>query len=271
MSEEFYGAIPQTENHSELDGHLEELAIQGYTVLPDVVGEPELISLRKELDAVYATQQRESEPRFTLTDIQEENQVRAPLCYDDHFVEMARHPRVLEVVRAALGKYFLVHLQIGIINAAKTKNRQSIWHRDLLFQDWVISKPLAVSAMLCIDDFNERTGGTYVVPFTHKIERMPSREYVEKHGITIEAKAGSVFVMDSMLVHRAGYNGSEGTRRGLNTIYACGLLKQQISLPQQLGGRFADDPLLHMLLGYDAEPSASVLAWRERRFAKQRR
>jgi ectoine hydroxylase-related dioxygenase (phytanoyl-CoA dioxygenase family) len=271
VSDEFYGAIPQTVVHSALEGHLEELAIQGFTVLPDVVPPSELAVLRTKLDAVYEAQRKEGEPTFTLEDIQEENQVRAPLCYDDHFVEIARHPRVLEVVRAALGNYFLVHLQIGIINAAKTKNRQSIWHRDLLFQDWVISKPLAVSAMLCIDDFNERTGGTYVVPFTHKVERMPSREYTEKHGITIEAKAGSVFVMDSMLVHRAGYNGADATRRGLNTIYGCGLLKQQISLPSQLDGRFADDPLLHMLLGYDAEPSPSVHAWRERRFGKQRK
>ena len=40
------------------------------------------------------------------------------------------------------------------------------------------------------------------------------QEYVEKYGEAVEAKAGSVFLMDSMLIHKAGYNSSGGTRRG---------------------------------------------------------
>jgi ectoine hydroxylase-related dioxygenase (phytanoyl-CoA dioxygenase family) len=122
--------------------------------------------------------------------------------------------------------------------------------------------------MLCIDDFNAKTGGTIVVPFTHRLERMPSREYIAKHALTIEAKAGSMFFMDSMLIHQAGFNASGAIRRGLNTIYASGLLKQQISFRAQLDGRHKDDPFLNMLLGYDAEASPSVKAWRKRRHDK---
>ena len=181
---------------------------------------------------------------------------------------MATNDRVIEAVKRTLGNYFLIHLQIGIINVPNTENRQSVWHRDLLYQDFVISKPLAVSVMLCIDDFNEKTGGTIVVPYTHKTERMPSASYIEKHAVTIEAKAGSVFLMDSMLIHKAGFNSSGAIRRGLNTIYASGLLKQQISFQQQLDGKHCQDPFLNMLLGYDAEASESVLAWRKRRHDK---
>jgi ectoine hydroxylase-related dioxygenase (phytanoyl-CoA dioxygenase family) len=215
-----------------------------------------------------AYQRQQKELPFGLDEIQEENQVRAPLCYDDAFVEVARHDQILSHIRAVLGNYFLVHLQIGIINQSHVTNRQSVWHRDLLYQDFVISKPLAITVMLCLDDFTPETGGTIVVPFTHRSERMPSREYIEKHAEPVRVKAGSVFFMDSMLIHKAGYNTSGRVRRGLNTIYASGLLKQQINFPSQLGGRFRDDPLLNMLLGYDAEPSASVAAWRQRRYDK---
>jgi hypothetical protein len=45
--------------------------------------------------------------------------------------------------------------------------------------------PLAVSAMLCIDDLVSNDG-TQVIPFTHKVERMPSRELIERHALTIE-------------------------------------------------------------------------------------
>jgi len=268
MKNDFYGSLPQTVLGSALDRSLEELALVGFTVIEDVVREPELQQLRDELDRAYATQRTEAGGEFELEDIQEENQVRAPLCYDDHFLEMARHERVIEAIRRTLGGYFLIHLQIGIINAPQTDNRQSVWHRDLLYHDFVISKPLAVSAMLCIDEFSEQTGGTIVVPFTHRIERMPSQEFIDKHAVTIRAKPGSVFLMDSMLLHKAGYNSSSSIRRGLNTIYASGLLKQQISFQSQLGGKHKDDPFLAMLLGYDAEASSSVHAWRKRRFDK---
>jgi ectoine hydroxylase-related dioxygenase (phytanoyl-CoA dioxygenase family) len=265
---DFYGLIPQTIRTSDFDRCLEELSITGFTVMEDVIREPELTTLRKKLDAAYEVQKEEGAAEFRLEEIQEENQVRAPLCYDDHFIDVAKNPRVIDVVRAVLGNYFLIHLQIGIINQPNVQNRQSVWHRDLLYQDFVISKPLAVSVMLCIDDFNVKTGGTMGVPFTHKVERMPSKEFIEKNAVTIDAKAGSVFFMDSMLMHKAGYNESNGIRRGLNTIYASGLLKQQISFASQLDGKHKDDPFLNMLLGYDAEPSKSVLAWRKRRYDK---
>jgi ectoine hydroxylase-related dioxygenase (phytanoyl-CoA dioxygenase family) len=269
MRNDFYGVIPQTVLASDLDRSLEELAIVGYTVIENVVPADELAVLRTKLDRVYQTQRAETTASgFELTDIQEENQVRAPLCYDDHFLELARHPTVIEAIRRVLGNYFLIHLQIGIINMPSTENRQSVWHRDLLYQDFVISKPLAVSVMLCIDDFRVDNGGTKVVPHTHKIERMPSKEFIESHAVPIEAKAGSVFLMDSMAIHMAGFNSSPGIRRGLNTIYASGLLKQQISFQSQLDGKHKDDPFLNMLLGYDAEASKSVLEWRKRRHRK---
>lgn len=269
MRNDFYGVNPQTVLGSDLERCLEELAIRGFTVIENVVPAEELAVLRTKLDRAYEAQRAEATAAgFDLKDIQEENQVRAPLCYDDHFLEIARHPRVLEAVRAILGNYFLIHLQIGIINAPSVENRQSVWHRDLLYQDFVISKPLAVTVMLCIDDFRPETGGTEAVPFSHRLEKMPSKEYIAKHATPIIAKAGSVFLMDSMLIHQAGFNSSKGIRRGLNTIYACGLLKQQVSFQSQLDGKHKEDPFLNMLLGYDAEPSKSVLDWRKRRHHK---
>ena len=53
MSNNFYGVIPQRVLESSLDGNLEELAIDGFTVIEDVVREPELETLRKKLDRAY--------------------------------------------------------------------------------------------------------------------------------------------------------------------------------------------------------------------------
>jgi len=269
MTSDFYGVTPQTVLGSDLERALEELSIRGFTVMENVVAPSDLPELRNRLDRVYETQRSELGADFSLEEIQEENQVRAPLCYDDRFLELATLARPLEAVRTVLGRYFVIQQQIGIINQPNTENRQAVWHRDLLYHDFVISRPLAVSVMVCLDDFSVETGGTVAVPFTHRVERMPSNEYIAKHAVTIEARAGSIFLQDSMLIHKAGYNSSRGPRRGINTIYVSGLLKQQINLPSQLRGKHADDPFLNMLLGYDAEPSASVLDWRKRRHRKQ--
>jgi ectoine hydroxylase-related dioxygenase (phytanoyl-CoA dioxygenase family) len=268
MSTDFYGVIPQTKLESDVERVLEELSILGFAVIQDVVSATELQQLRDKLAATYEIQKMEVTPEFQLEDVQEENQVRAPLCYDDLFLEMACHPRVIEVIKRVLGNYFLIHQQIGIINLPNVANRQAVWHRDLLYHDFVISKPLSISVMLCVDDFNEDSGGTLAVPFSHKIERMPSQEFIDKHAVTIDARAGSFFLMDSMLLHKAGFNRSGNIRRGLNTMYGSGLLKQQINYRAQLNGKHREDPFLNMLLGYDAEPSASVHAWRKRRFDK---
>ncbi len=268
MTNNFYGAVPQTKLESSIEANLEEVAIQGFSVLENVVPAAVLGELRTKLDHAYAAQQKEVEGHFRLEDINEENQVRAPLCYDDQFLDIVAQDSIIQPVKSILGNYILIHLQIGIINMPNVENRQAVWHRDLLYVDYVSSRPFAVSVMLCVDDFNAKTGATQVVPFTHKLERMPSREYIEKHAVTIEAKAGSAFFMDSMLIHKAGFNSSGNIRRGLNTIYTNGLLKQQISFQRQLGGKHREDPFLNMLLGYDAEASDSVFAWRQRRHNK---
>jgi hypothetical protein len=70
--------------------------------------------------------------------------------------------------------------------------------------------------------------------------------------------------------HRAGENRSGQPRRGVNHVFSLPIIAQQISLPEALNGRYAGDPALARLLGYDAAPARSVSAWRERRLARQR-
>jgi ectoine hydroxylase-related dioxygenase (phytanoyl-CoA dioxygenase family) len=153
--------------------------------------------------------------------------------------------------------------QNAIINRHTGEHYQQTWHRDLNYQHFVSSRPLAVSALYAVDDFTEMTGGTMVLPASHKIEAFPSVEYAEKHQVTVNAKAASIIVFDSMLYHRSGLNRSNGSRLALNHIYTLPLIKQQISLPRSLGGRFRDDPFLRFFLGYDTETADNVQAWRE--------
>ena len=125
-----------------------------------------------------------------------------------------------------------------------------------------------MSALFCIDPFTVETGATTVIPASHRMEAFPSDEVAAELETPVTAEPGSFIVFDSMLFHRAGANRSARPRRAVNQVYSVPIIAQQISLPDALAGKHADDAVLAPLLGYGTAPAASVLAWRERRRAR---
>jgi hypothetical protein len=51
-------------------------------------------------------------------------------------------------------------------------------------------------------------------------------------------------------------------------MYTLPLIKQQISFPKILKGRFSDDPFLGKFLGYESESEESVVEFREKRLGR---
>ena len=116
----------------------------------------------------------------------------------------------------------------------------------------------------------KKNGCTQVVPFTHKCETIPSSEYIQANKTYAVAKAGSVIIFDAMLFHKAGYNSSSVTRRGINNVYTTPVLKQQVDMPKALKGKYSDDPFLRKFLGFDSEVAVDDVAWRENRVKKRK-
>jgi ectoine hydroxylase-related dioxygenase (phytanoyl-CoA dioxygenase family) len=271
MSLKTYGISHQATTSTQLEQHLEELSIIGYTIIEEVLTSQVLEIARLKLDEVYRQQEQELGGEY-LASINELNLARCPLVYDEFFLKIATQEQILEIVHKAIGgSYILLHLQNGIINMPDEEHHQSAWHRDLPYQEFIISKPLAVSALYCLDDFTAETGGTYVLSHTHRVEKMPSAHYTEKHQTCVIARAGSVILFDAMLYHRAGYNSSNRMRRAINNVYGAPLLKQQINLPNLLNGKYSDDPFLSKLLGYTSDAPASVTEYRRNRLNKIRK
>lgn len=264
-----YGIKEFTKLTSKLDANIEELRITGYTTIPDVVDTQLLDLLRQKIDAVYERQVEEISGTGALEEINDSNIARALLVYDEAFLKLAVNPLFLEVASCVLGDYFILQMQNAIINRPSQRQYQTSWHRDLNYQHFVSSRPLAISILLCVDPFSEETGGTIVPPGTDKFEAFPSEQFVHKHEHQISAPAGSILVMDAMLYHRAGYNRSRQVRRAINNIYCLPFMKQQISLPRMLAGKYRNDPSLSRILGYDSEPGESVTEWRKAKLKKK--
>jgi hypothetical protein len=264
-----YGVLERQAAGDAVAQHAERIRLAGYTVVPGGF-------TPADLDDLGARLQRELERQVDefgaerIAAIGDASTVRCPLVHDQAFLRLAAHSGLLALCRHLLGDYIVLMQQNGVINPPRQLHTQVAYHRDLPYQHFTSSRPLAVSALFCVDPFLVANGATTVIPGSHRVEGFPSAPVAQALDVPVEAEAGSFIVFDSMLFHRAGVNRSDRPRRAVNQVFSIPLIAQQISLPAALDGRYADDPALARLLGYEAAPAASVRAWRERRAARLR-
>jgi ectoine hydroxylase-related dioxygenase (phytanoyl-CoA dioxygenase family) len=263
-----YGVNSKTIVNSAEDAMIEEFTILGYTIIPDVLSSHELGIYRSELDRIYSEQEKALGKDF-LKIINEEYLARALAAYSNLFAELACHNKMQALARRVLGDYYILHLQNGIINMPSEEHHQSSWHRDLPYQNWTSSESMGCNIFYCMDDFTAETGGTFLLPYSHKLPHMPSEQYVAKHGIQIQAKAGSVVFFDSMLFHKAGFNKSKSIRRGVNTMYVRPIIRQQIDFTALMKNNEPTDPFKRMLFGFDNITPDSVETFRNARYEKK--
>src|SRR5436309_12725279 len=100
-----YGVRNATELQSDIDRFREEIMINGFSVVPDLVPEAELEEARKRIDAVYAAQADEVGGEENLRKINDALVGRCLLAYDDYFLRFATNVRVQAVVGSLLGDY----------------------------------------------------------------------------------------------------------------------------------------------------------------------
>jgi ectoine hydroxylase-related dioxygenase (phytanoyl-CoA dioxygenase family) len=263
-----YGIVEQAADATAAAQLAGRIRLVGHAVMPSGLSAAAVADLGARLDRVMARQIEEFGGAERMAAIGDTLTARCPLVYDDAFLALAAHADLLALVRELLGSYVVLMQQNGVINPPKQAHTQLAYHRDLPYQHFVSSRPLAVSALFCIDPFRIETGATTVIPASHRMEAFPSPEVAAQLDQPVTAEPGSFIVFDSMLFHRAGANVSDRPRRAVNQVFSVPIIAQQVSLPDALEGRHADDPELARLLGYDVAPPRSVLAWRERRLAR---
>jgi hypothetical protein len=265
-----YGIMERAAADNAIARAAERIRLSGYAVVPSGFPSAQVEDLGRRLERVMALQIEEFGGTDRMAAIGDALTARCPLAYDDAFVALAAHAEVLAVCRELLGDYIILMQQNGVLNPAGQRHTQLAYHRDLPYQHFVSSRPLAISALFCIDPFRAETGATTVIPASHRMEAFPSDAVAAELDTVVTAEPGSFIVFDSMLFHRAGENRSNGPRRAVNQVFSVPIVAQQISLPEALQGKHAGDPALARLLGYDVAPARSVTAWRERRLARRR-
>jgi hypothetical protein len=266
-----YGVLSQSISADELARAVESLRLIGFAVLDAGYPAAKIEELKNRFQDMRSRYFAEYGVE-ALRAIDEHNTIRCPLSQDAAFLDLATNERVLDVCERLIGPGFILNQQNGIVNPgdAETYN-QSYYHRDLPYQHFVSSRPLAINALYCIDEFTAENGSTLVIPATHKEEAFPSDDYIRTNERVVTAPAGSFLVLDCMVYHRGGSNRSGKDRRAVNHMYTVGLMRQQIELPALLGDGFTADPRLRRLLGFDYAAPRSTAEYYEGRQRKQQR
>lgn len=231
-----YGVLESVEVGSQIDEAVEQIRRLGYAVVDAGYSLEELAAISNAFHKIQA-EYVNIYGAERLKVIGEDNTIRLPMALDFNvFGRLALNPVVLSVVKALISGKFLLNQQNGVINPARQEYGQGAWHRDLPYQHFTSSRPLAINALFCVDDFTLDNGGTYVLPASHLAEPFPSRAFVNRHAVQLEAKAGSFVVLDCMLFHSGGYNFTELPRRAVNHVYSVPYIRQQINVPLGLSG-----------------------------------
>lgn len=248
-----------------LDAKAEELRSAGYTLLDSGLSARELVGLRERMESIYRTQLDEVGGAQALARCNDLDVARCPLVYDEAFIDIAAHASLVALVQRLLGDNIVLLQQNGLFNRPQVQHYQTHWHRDISYQHWTSSEPIAINALLTLDDFTLENGATHVLPGSHLRAEFPSEAYVEKFATPLMAPAGTFLVLDAMLYHRAGRNRSSGERRALNHLIGRPFMAQQFDLSRMVDARHGQDPFLNRYLGFRWSPCASVADWRRLR------
>jgi ectoine hydroxylase-related dioxygenase (phytanoyl-CoA dioxygenase family) len=263
-----YGVLQRDGFDSELEVIAEQVRRLGYAILDSGYTTEQLQEISEAFERVrlqYINTWGEAQ----LKSLNEFHTIRAlPTHGEDIFVKLAMNHNLMAVLQGLIAGSFILNQQNGIVNPPGETYNQSSWHRDLPYQHYVSSTPLAVNALFCVDDFNFENGSTFVLPASHKAVTFPSESYLNRNAIQVQAKAGQYILLDCMLYHSGGFNRTAKERRAINHIYNIPFFKQQINLP----GNMNIDNLsseAKALLGFNFQEPTSIGAYLASRSKKK--
>lgn len=253
-----YGVHIQNTARDDIETAAETVRLLGYAVVDGGLDADHLVTLRDRFDSLRAA----AGARYgtdRLRAIGEIDLLRCPLADDPLFLHLACNPRIMALCEHLLGPGFILNQQNGIVNPAGAETySQSAYHRDLPYQHFVSSRPLAINSLFCLDPFTTENGATLVIPASHQKAAFPSDTVISAQARQIEAPSGAFVVLDCMTYHRGGINRSRRDRRAVNHVYTIAMLRQQIDLPSYLGKGFSDNSTILQLLGFNHPVARSV-------------
>jgi ectoine hydroxylase-related dioxygenase (phytanoyl-CoA dioxygenase family) len=253
-----------------------DLDEHGLCMLPETLTPPQLAAIRDEL--YRAADEDRAAGRAYVYDNDGANQrVWALLKRGPTLEWLARHSIAMALVEHLLERPFLLsNISANITGPGGGRMHM---HAD---QGYVpppfAPVAFAANAMWMVDDFTAANGATRVIVGSHRRSQGPTPEVAPTKSrtasrgdgpdlddaVALEAPAGTLCVMDGRVWHQTGTNTTTSQRRaGIFAYYVRPFLRTQEnwwrSLPARDLDRYARDPIMRELLGFDHYRSLGIV------------
>ena len=211
-----------------LQSHIQAIQEDGFTILEDVFSADKADAFRNcvrqiEQETLHPLEPGEAEEDGSFY------RTTGLLQIDPMFWDVPIDPTVTEVVEGMLGADFLLSTFSGIDLKPNQTTIQPLHPDDALVP---VSRPhersIGCTAMWVVTPFGERTGGTRVLPGSHREPLdLLFRQDEETLSRTIQPdlKPGSVLLFDHAIFHGASDNLSDEWRLGLQVSYHAGWIR----------------------------------------------
>lgn len=213
---------------SELQAHLAAVERDGFTILENVMPPERIDAVAKRVREIEGdtlrpleSGEKEEDSSFYRT--------AGLLRMDPLFWDVPIDPTVTQVVEGVLGADFLLSTFSGIDLKPSSGTVQPLHPDDALVPvPRPHERPIGCTCMWVITPFNAGTGGTRLVPGSHKesLDLLWSQDETRlREAIQPDLKPGSVLVFDHALFHGAADNLSGAWRLGLQVSYHAGWIR----------------------------------------------
>ncbi|MBB16309.1 hypothetical protein CMK22_13635 [Candidatus Poribacteria bacterium] len=238
---------------TEQQQQLDEL---GYTVIPDVLSETEIMVYRKRLLKLAKLEQEDK-----TANMHTENKgqlVRWLVNKGELFEKLVAHPKVVPYFEYMLGPdYILSTLTSNIISPEAKDGPYHIDNALGQMPEPLPSFPMFVNSLWLLNDFTPENGGTRFVPASHRRLKKPSPNLIyDPEEVRLTAKKGSVFLFNGAIWHAAGGNKTTEPRIALICFCCRSFIKQMFDFVHYLKPEVVDraTPEMYRIYGFDSQP-----------------
>ncbi len=212
--------------------HIEEIYRNGFTIIPNCISISEVAELKstalKFIDSLSKDEVKNAEV------IGDHGIVRALFCNHAVYRDIILNTTVKHYLDFFLDREYHLYSQVVATSNPDAQLNQIGWHREIFYQHFTSSRPLALQTIFVLDPFNESTGGTLFLSGSHLFEDFPCEEYVEKFCVQPTLNPGDCIVMNSMTYHRAGINTSLRNRMLITNTFVRPFISTQFDYTRMM-------------------------------------
>jgi ectoine hydroxylase-related dioxygenase (phytanoyl-CoA dioxygenase family) len=197
-----------------IEKYTTQLIEQGYTVIPEIMTPQQVMSARSALDEIFQRERVLGVERGWHT---EAHRVAYMLIQKHPFFrDVPMNPRLLEFVRALLGKDCILATLNGMTMSQGGKPQPLHLDQEMHVPGVVLN----INCLHTLDDFTKANGCTRVVPRSqNRAPGTPIAPDDEQNAVYIEAPAGSLIAFNGGAVHAGSANTTDQPRRCLHAYF----------------------------------------------------